>query len=502
LNSADIDSAVAVIADSCNRATVVCQIADENGNPVLDPIGGQPKTIRAEDDDLCEPPLCMVEVDKQVSCDGGLTWLDQGLQTANDDGNNIPCVGWNAFTAPDGSSVPAEQILVRYQAHNDSAITLYDCTLSESNGGLPGVGLIGNLGPDETQQFYFPDGSGAACSADLAINEPDTATLTCFCSDARDVNFQASATDGADFDCQTPGMEVVKVCGEPDSELGVVPFQIRVTNTGGVDGADLANCTVSDEIFLADDTCPAGPAGTGTDIPLFPNTIPSLPAGSSTFIIDGETACPTLAEACNTATVTCEIVGSVDPATGLAKTITGVADDLCEPCGAGCLTRTPGFWGTHPHVTVKFLPLENCGITIDNTFAGVPGSSAEDMCWGGRDFKAVDTSSSQLQLIRQCMAANLNIAATAAGSGSCDAAYPNINSIIDTCCDDLCSSGPTKGEISGAGCIGLLDAFNNLNDTLDPYGDFIRPGPAQSGECREANGNGYVNPGRNLGPRQ
>jgi len=271
-----------------------------------------------------------------------------------------------------------------------------------------------------------------------------------------------------------------------------------VTNSGV---ADLENCVISDEIFLDDDTCPAGPAGTGTDLLVTPNNIPNLPMGSSTVVASGAIACPTAGPACNTATVTCEIVGSVDPAGG-QKTITQGADDLCQPCGEGCLTRTPGFWGTHPHITERFLPLANCGIEINNTFSETPGSSAEDMCWGGRDFKTADTSASQLQLIRQCMAAHLNIAATTAGAGNCDASFPNISGLINSCCEDLCTLGPDAGEISDANCIELLDVFNNSNDTLDPYGDFISPGPADPTECRQANGNGYVNPGRNLGPRR
>jgi hypothetical protein len=235
--SVDIDSAVAVIEESCNRASVECNIADENGNPVMDPGSGLAKVIRAEATDQCEPPECMVEVDKQISCDGGFTWHDVGLVTSNDDGDNVPCVGWNAFLAPDGSPVPAEEILVRYRARNDSANTLYACTVSEGNPGLPGVGVIGDLGPGEIQDFYFPDGAAAACSPELAAEEPDTATLTCFCSADLNFDFQASATDGANFDCQTPGLEVTKVCGDPNSELGTVPFEITVTNTGGVDGA-------------------------------------------------------------------------------------------------------------------------------------------------------------------------------------------------------------------------------------------------------------------------
>jgi hypothetical protein len=474
----DVMGAVSVIADSCNTASVTCTIA------------GTAKTITATDDDECAPPECQVLVDKQVSCDGGATWEDVSLVSSNDDGNNLPCVASSSYTLPDGTVVQAEPILVRYQARNDSPlISVFDCTLTDSNPMLPGVIGVFDIPALTTTDYFVVDPTD--CSDDLAAGEPDTAALSCFCSPDLDPAFKASASDGADFECQTPGLEIIKLCLEPDTSLGIVPVEILITNTGD---ADLANCVVSDEIYLEDSSCPAD-VGSGTPVPVSPDYIVDVPAGGSAILVTGETECPAVAEACNTATVTCEVVGS-------DQTITVSDDDLCLPCGEGCLSRTPGFWGTHPHVTEKFLPLTSCGIEINNTYAYTDGSSTEDMCFGGRDFKENDTSASQLQLIRQCMAAHLNIAATAVGQGSCESAYPAINDTIAYCCEDLCSSGADKSVINDSGCIGMLDAFNNLPDTLDPFGDFISPGPAQPGECRESNGNGWVNPGRYLGPRR
>src|SRR5438552_3003825 len=60
---------------------------------------------------------CVAKVDKQVSCDGGLTFHDVGLVSADDDGHADLCLGWNAFTV-DGTAVPAESIQVRYVVAN------------------------------------------------------------------------------------------------------------------------------------------------------------------------------------------------------------------------------------------------------------------------------------------------------------------------------------------------------------------------------------------------
>ncbi len=67
---------------------------------------------------------------------------------------------------------------------------------------------------------------------------------------------------------------------------------------------------------------------------------------------------------------------------------------------------------------------------------------------------------------------------------------------MDRCCRDVTSvcRGRTCGqEISESGCIDLIDAFNNSQDTLETVDPFISPGPADSADCSDANGNGDVN---------
>jgi hypothetical protein len=148
-------------------------------------------------------------------------------------------------------------------------------------------------------------------------------------------------------------------------------------------------------------------------------------------------------------------------------------------------------------------------------------------------------------LIRQCAAAALNIAASEANEGSCEgvelSSGESIVEVFDGCCgEDLCDSDASGTEISNSGCIELLDEFNNSQDTFgdcvgglcegsmttcgsdedcspepfDALGSSICPIPdatsptltdtcgGQPGRCQEANGNGFVNPGRDLGPGQ
>src|SRR5206468_7156027 len=62
-----------------------------------------------------------------------------------------------------------------------------------------------------------------------------------------------------------------------------------------------------------------------------PSTIASLTAGSMTAATG--TATGLTKDSCNTASVTCEIKGSVDPNNpGHPKTLTGTAQDTCETC--------------------------------------------------------------------------------------------------------------------------------------------------------------------------
>jgi hypothetical protein len=223
-------------------------------------------------------------------------------------------------------------------------------------------------------------------------------------------------------------------------------------------------------------------------------------------------------------------------------------NDLTVDCGynapGGCLTRTPGFWCTHPTVTALFLPVMSCGIDLTNVMVETAGSAIEDLNYGN-DFKDASTSPQQLQLIRQCAAAALNIAASEESGGSCGGqtlkSGDTVAEVFDSCCgEDLCDSDASASEISGSGCIELLDEFNNSLDTFgsciaglcegsltactsdddcspDPFdnlGSSTCPIPdgdtptltdscgGQPGRCQEANGNGFVNPGRDLGPGQ
>jgi hypothetical protein len=196
---------------------------------------------------------------------------------------------------------------------------------------------------------------------------------------------------------------------------------------------------------------------------------------------------------------------------------------LCSPPsgGEGCLTRTPGFWCNRPLATDFLLPLEVCGITLGNVDAATPGSAIEDLVFGNdhkldNGLSGVDPAGlgypngiapQNLQLVRQCTAAQLNLAATQAAEGDCNSEISGIEQRIDECCmPHQCTA--SADAISASGCIGDLDAFNNADfggnelaipDTFPSSngtgtaGNFPR-GRADSSTCREANGNGFINP--------
>jgi hypothetical protein len=63
-------------------------------------------------------------------------------------------------------------------------------------------------------------------------------------------------------------------------------------------------------------------------------------------------------------------------------------------------------------------------VLITTTDSGVQGSATEDICSVGRDAQTLNFFPQQLQLERQCMAANLNVAATIEGGGDCVGAFP------------------------------------------------------------------------------
>src|SRR5437016_2119891 len=189
-----------------------------------------------------------------------------------------------------------------------------------------------------------------------------------------------------------------------------------------------------------------------------------------------------------------------------AENSTACADrDSTGRTTLGCFTRTPGFWGTHPAVTQAVLGsgLPSCGLVVDTTAAATPVSATEDICSVGTDSKANNTSPQQVQLIRQCMAAALNLAATARAPqpGDCNSVFPGITATFNTCCTgptSVCDRGASAAAIDASVCIWSLDRFNSLETTIDIG---VSQGPANSGPCQASKNNGFLNPGRNLGSK-
>ena len=178
---------------------------------------------------------------------------------------------------------------------------------------------------------------------------------------------------------------------------------------------------------------------------------------------------------------------------------TPILGPSCESCEGGgtegdaCLTRTIGFWGTHPRITGQYLPVTACGEDLTHVDAGSCDSATEALCsTPGFEYRR---NSAYVTLVRQLTAAKINLAATAdVAGGSCsdfDYEGQSIDEII-TACEALCDAN--KRTISRSGCIQALDAFNNSEDsgfdvTPEP---FNRPGRAEPGECRQAKFNRVV----------
>ncbi len=170
--------------------------------------------------------------------------------------------------------------------------------------------------------------------------------------------------------------------------------------------------------------------------------------------------------------------------------ILGPSCESCAGTGSGdgaCLTRTIGFWGTHPGITKDFLPLTACGEDLTSVDAGSCDSAIEALCSSpGFEYKQ---NAAYVTLVRQLTAAKINLAATAdVAGGSCADFEHEGQSIAEilASCEALC--GANKRTISRSGCIAALDQFNNSQDTgfeVTPE-PFNRPGRAESRECREA----------------
>ena len=156
------------------------------------------------------------------------------------------------------------------------------------------------------------------------------------------------------------------------------------------------------------------------------------------------------------------------------------------PTGDGCLTRTKGFWGNHPHITGLYNDsITVCGHPLNTVEAGTCTSITEALCVSPG--KEARRHVALAQMERQLAAAKLNLAASAALGGSCE---PSISTRIAQC-EALC--GATEKRIKNSQCVQDLAAFNESQDTVAmTSAPFDSPGPANPRECQEANGNGRV----------
>jgi hypothetical protein len=411
---------------------------------------------------------CAVQVDKQISCDGGATWVDAGLVLNNDDGTN-------GCTAIDETP-----ILVRWMVNNAGDVPLHACVLTETNTAFGAPGSVPTpILPDAT--IVIPAPQTPLCSDALENNEPDTASVSCFCRADLNPDDKVSASDSADLTCQSrPELSVQKVCVDQNNDgIG----EITVTVAASAADLDLVNCQATDNLFRADPTCPAD-QGAATLVPLNPPNPFNVPAGGQVQLTGLTPAPPLTANACNTVSVTCTIEST-------GETLMDSANAVCPGAGEGCLTRTPGFWGNHPAITSQFLNVEVCGVTIDNVLANDVTSAIEAICSVGRDGQILGPQLTQL--VRQCTAAALNIAASGEGGGNCSSEFPNLDAQMAACCgaQSACTGDPSEGFTVNS-CIEILDAFNNSSDTLAPFGPFVSPGPADSSVCRDSRNNGVV----------
>lgn len=189
------------------------------------------------------------------------------------------------------------------------------------------------------------------------------------------------------------------------------------------------------------------------------------------------------------------IVVDKEATTCTSSCLAGPSCERCDDDDPGpnhCLTRTLGFWGTHPWITNNYAtdasPISVCGKSLNckapddgksspACTAGTCDSVMEGL--GSNPGNELSTNQPYVSFIKQLTAAKLNLAATAAlaptGSAICtEWAYgeKTIGEWIAYCEGTMTGSGLTggycyanKSQITSSGCIEALDAFNNSQDS-------------------------------------
>jgi hypothetical protein len=204
-----------------------------------------------------------------------------------------------------------------------------------------------------------------------------------------------------------------------------------------------------------------------------------------------------------------------------------LAGPSCSPCDTddpgtnNCLTRTLGFWGTHPWIANNYAsditPISVCGkplvcngpddgLSSPSCRAGTCDSVMEGL--GSNPGTELSTNQAYVAFIKQLTAVKLNLAATtllaAPGAGICTDWRYGDRSIYDwiTLCEGTkTESGLTGGvcfansaAINASGCIAALDAFNNSQDSgfETPPAPFDRPSIDDSGKTSGADSKQFV----------
>jgi hypothetical protein len=447
-----------------NTATVTCNSCGGVARP------DDPK-LTASDSATFACLTAALKVDRAVSCVDGVPagFNDQMLVTANEDGTNGP------------STLNGKVCTWQYQVNNPGTAPLYDCVLNDTDLLVtPAQIEVGNLAAGALQPI--PATNTVQCSDALEANEVPGAQVNLACC-TKDV---ASIVDCLDQDrlqvydistatCLEPNLEVAKDC-TVNTDTNEASFTVTATNTGDV---NLVNCAATDALYTGG-LCP--PSGSSSPQTLIPDTTFDLAAPSGHQELTGGATLTT--DSCNYVSVTC--YNAID---STAITRTDTADCPYTPKEEGCLTRTPGFWGTHPAVTEKYLDLQVCGTTLNNVDYGNSTSAIEAICSVGKDHKILGAQLTQL--VRQCTAAALNIASSQELGGNCNSDYPGIDELFATCCgaDSVCTD-PGAELYNVTNCSSTLDMFNNWDpDTLN----FDYPiGSADPTACQGAKNNGIV----------
>jgi len=193
---------------------------------------------------------------------------------------------------------------------------------------------------------------------------------------------------------------------------------------------------------------------------------------------------------------------------------TCIGGPSCEPCDDEpppaedrCLTRTRGFWGTHPWITNNYTPVSVCGRALTcagpATLSASPNSCTLTPC-NSSVMEALGSNGPEYKacvqyavLVAQLTAARLNLAATAAVYGSAhehctswrsssSAAVPQSIAQVIAQCEALgCACSSKAQSVALEQCVAQLDEFNNSPDALGPSGStpapFDRPSIDDSG---------------------